>query len=434
MTQFICNPSNYLSGECRVPGDKSVSHRSIMLSSIAEGTSIVKGFLQGEDSLNTMRAFQAMGVNIEHSASQIKIKGVGLQGLTQPNSDLYMGNGGTGMRLLCGVMAGQNFDSVLTGDESLSSRPMGRITKPLALMGAQIKTQPNGGAPLSISANSGQLEGIHYEMPMASAQVKSCLMLAGLYAKGTTSIIEPAVTRDHTERMLTGFGVDVAVEGNKISVQGGQVLTATNIDVPSDISSAAFFIVGATISKDTELTLKHVGVNPTRTGIIDILKLMGADITLSNETIVGGEPVADIVVRSAALKGIDIPEELVPLAIDEFPVLFVAASTATGITRLTGAKELRVKESDRISVMETGLKAIGVDATATEDGMVINQSKITGGIVESHSDHRISMSFAMASLVSSEAIIINDCANVDTSFPGFVDLANHAGLNIKVNK
>jgi len=405
-----------------------------MLSSIADGTSFIKGFLEGEDSLNTLRAFQSMGVDIQHSSTEICIKGVGLHGLKKPNKDLYMGNGGTGMRLLCGVMAGQSFDSVLTGDESLSSRPMGRITKPLALMGAKISTQDHGGAPLSITANSDKLKSIHYDMPMASAQVKSCLMLAGLYADGITSISEPAPTRDHTERMLKGFGVDVAVEGNKISLKGGQTLTATNIDVPSDISSAAFFIVGATISQDTALTLKHVGVNPTRTGIIDILKLMGADITLSNEKVIGGEPVADILVKSAMLKGIDIPEHLVPLAIDEFPVLFVAASTATGTTRLTGAKELRVKESDRISVMETGLKAIGVDAQATEDGMIINQSKITGGTVESHSDHRISMSFAMASLLSSEDIIINDCANVDTSFPGFVTLANQAGLNIEVNQ
>ncbi len=433
MTKFICKPSQSISGTCRVPGDKSVSHRSIILSSLANGTSVVKGFLEGEDSLNTLRSFQAMGVEITHTSTEITIQGVGLHGLKKPDNDLYMGNAGTGMRLLCGVMAGQAFDSVLTGDESLSSRPMARITKPLALMGAEISTQNQGCAPLAITANKGQLEGIYYEMPMASAQVKSCLMLAGLYAKGVTSIIEPAPTRDHTERMLTGFGVDIQVHGNKISVQGGQALTATNIDVPSDISSAAFFIVGATISKDVELTLKHVGVNPTRTGIIDILKLMGADITLCNEALVGGEPVADIVVKSAQLHGIDIPEEFVPLAIDEFPVLFVAASTALGTTRLTGAKELRVKESDRIAVMEKGLKTIGVDATATEDGMVIHCSKVTGGTVESHSDHRISMSFAMASLVSSEDIIINDCANVDTSFPGFVNLANDVGLSIKVH-
>lgn len=432
MTQFICKPAQNLSGTCRVPGDKSVSHRSIMLSSIAEGTSVVKGFLEGEDSLHTLKSFQSMGVDIQRSVDEIIIKGVGLYGLSEPTENLYMGNGGTGMRLLCGLMAGQSFPSVLTGDASLSGRPMGRITKPLTLMGASIATQEHGGAPLVISANSSGLHSIHYDMPMASAQVKSCLMLAGLYADGVTSITQPAITRDHTERMLQGFGVEVHIDANKISIQGGQKLTACNIDIPSDISSAAFFIVGATISKDTELTLKHVGVNPTRTGIIDILKLMGADITLSNNHLVGGEPVADILVKSAQLKGIDIPEHLVPLAIDEFPVLFVAASTAKGTTRLTGAKELRVKESDRIAVMETGLKAIGVDATATEDGMVINQSTITGGTVASHSDHRISMSFTMASLIAQNDIIINDCANVDTSFPGFVDLANKAGLNMSV--
>jgi len=434
MTQFICKPAQNLSGTCRVPGDKSVSHRSIILSSLANGTSLVKGFLEGEDSLNTLRSFQAMGVEIKHTDTEITVKGVGLHGLKPPENDLYMGNAGTGMRLLCGVMAGQAFDSVLTGDESLSKRPMGRVTDPLKLMGVDINTQDNGGAPLEIKANTKPLTSIHYDMPMASAQVKSCLMLAGLYAEGTTSITEPAPTRDHTERMLKGFGVDVQVEGNKISVTGGQELTASDIDVPSDISSAAFFIVGATISKNTELILKHVGVNPTRTGIIDILKLMGADITLSNEATVGGEPVADILVKSAQLKGIDIPEHLVPLAIDEFPVLFIAASTATGTTRLTGAEELRVKESDRISVMERGLKEIGVDATATEDGMVIKCSQISGGTVESHSDHRISMSFAMASLVSNADIIINDCANVDTSFPGFVELANGAGLEMSISK
>lgn len=433
MTQFKCIPAIKLVGDCRVPGDKSISHRSIMLASIAEGTSVIKGFLEGEDSLHTMQAFQAMGVDINYSSSEITVKGVGLHGLSKPDTDLYMGNGGTGMRLLSGVLAGQSFDSVVTGDASLSSRPMGRITKPLAFMGAAIETQQNGGAPLSISASK-SLNNIHYDMPMASAQVKSCLMLAGLYAEGVTSITEPAPTRDHTERMLKGFGVEVLVDDNKISLEGGQTLKATNIDVPGDISSAAFFIVGATISKDAELTLKHVGVNPTRTGIIDILKLMGADITLLNESEVGGEPVADILVKSAQLKGIDIPEHLVPLAIDEFPVLFVAASAATGTTRLTGAKELRVKESDRIAVMEAGLKSIGVDAEATEDGMIIKQSDITGGTVESHSDHRISMSFAMASLLSSDDIIINDCANVDTSFPGFVELANNAGLHITVNK
>ncbi len=433
MTSFICSPATLLEGTCRVPGDKSISHRSIMLSSIAEGISTVKGFLEGEDSLNTMRAFQSMGVNIEHSSTEVRIKGVGLYGLKKPAGDLYMGNGGTGMRLLCGVMAGQNFDSVLTGDASLSSRPMGRITKPLAMMGADIRTQDHGGAPLSIHSNGKHLQSIHYDMPIASAQVKSCLMLAGLYADGVTSITEPAPTRDHTERMLRGFGVDVQVADNKISLAGGQTLIASDIDVPGDISSAAFFIVGATLAKNSVLTLKHVGVNPTRTGIIDILKLMGADITLLNETVVGGEPVADILVRSAPLKGIDIPEHLVPLAIDEFPVLFVAASAATGTTRLTGAKELRVKESDRIAVMETGLKAIGVDATATADGMVIRQSRILGGTVNSHSDHRISMSFAIASVLSQDTIVIKDCANVDTSFPGFVALASQLGLSIEVN-
>ncbi|MFM8443009.1 MAG: 3-phosphoshikimate 1-carboxyvinyltransferase, partial [Methylococcus sp.] len=338
---FQVQPGGTLRGEARVPGDKSVSHRSIMLGSLAEGTTRVSGFLQAEDCLSTMKAFQAMGVTIEGPVEgRVTIHGVGLHGLRAPTQDLYLGNSGTSMRLLSGLLAGQAFDTVLTGDESLSRRPMKRVTEPLRSMGAIIDTTEKGTAPLHIHGGS-PLKAIHYDMPMASAQVKSCLLLAGLYAEGRTSVREPAPTRDHTERMLAGFGYPVAREGQVVSIASGGKLTACDIDVPSDISSAAFFMVGASIAEGADVLLRHVGINPTRTGVIDILRLMGADIEIQNPREAGGEPVADIRIRSSRLKGIQIPEELVPLAIDEFPVLFVAAACAEGETRLTGAEELR---------------------------------------------------------------------------------------------
>jgi len=428
---FIVQAGGNLQGEARVPGDKSISHRSIMLGSLATGTTHVKGFLEGDDALATLRAFQAMGVEIEGpNNGEVTIHGVGLDGLKEPKEAMYLGNSGTSMRLLSGLLAGQAFDSILTGDESLSGRPMRRVIDPLSKMGAKIESTEKGTAPLTIRGQAGALQAIHYDMPIASAQVKSCLLLAGLYAQGETSVTEPAPTRDHTERMLSGFSYPVKQEDNKASVSRNGQLIATDIDVPSDISSAAFFLVGASIAPNSDLTLKHVGINPTRTGVIDVLKLMGADIELSNQRDVGGEPVADIRVRSAKLKGIAIPEELVALAIDEFPVLFVAAACAKGETVLTGAKELRVKESDRIQVMADGLQILGVDAKPTEDGMIIQGGAIGSGCVVSHGDHRIAMSFAMAALRSSGTIIINDCANVNTSFPDFVGLASRLGLNI----
>lgn len=432
MTTYICNPAGPVFGYVRVPGDKSMSHRSIMLASIANGSTEITGFLQGEDSLNTLKAFQAMGVDIQQTESEIIVKGVGLHGLSKPASALDMGNSGTAMRLLVGLLCGQSFDSVLVGDASLSSRPMKRVIDPVQLMGAKVDSQPGGTAPLTIHACSKPLQSIRYPLPVASAQIKSCVLLAGLYAEGVTEVIEPAPTRDHSERMLRGFGCEVITQGNHISLRGGQHLSACNIEVPADISSAAFFMVAASITPDSELTLTHVGINPTRTGVINILELMGADITLINEREVGGEPVADIVVRSAQLHGIQIPEYLVPLAIDEFPVLFVAASCATGTTTLTGAQELRVKESDRIQVMADGLTTLGISAQATADGIVIHGGQIGSGTVESHGDHRIAMSFAVASLRAKGSITINDCDNVNTSFPGFSDLARHAGFNIRV--
>ncbi|PZR45112.1 MAG: bifunctional prephenate dehydrogenase/3-phosphoshikimate 1-carboxyvinyltransferase [Ectopseudomonas oleovorans] len=429
---FLAKPGSSLSGRIRVPGDKSISHRSIMLGSLAEGTTEVEGFLEGEDALATLQAFRDMGVVIEGPHhGRVIIHGVGLHGLKAPAGPLYMGNSGTSMRLLSGLLAAQPFDTTLTGDASLSKRPMNRVAKPLREMGAVIETGPEGRPPLTIKGGQ-RLTGMAYDMPMASAQVKSCLLLAGLYAAGSTSVTEPAPTRDHTERMLRGFGYPVSVEGSTVSVEAGHKLTATRIEVPADISSAAFFLVAASIAEGSELVLEHVGINPTRTGVIDILKLMGGDITLENQREVGGEPVADIRVRAAKLKGIDIPEDLVPLAIDEFPVLFVAAACAEGRTVLRGAEELRVKESDRIQVMADGLIALGVKAEPTPDGIIIEGGAIGGGEVWAHGDHRIAMSFSVASLRASAPIRIHDCANVATSFPNFLALSAEVGINVAV--
>ena len=428
--RFIVNPGGALTGRLRVPGDKSISHRSIMLGSLAEGETTVTGFLEGDDSLATLSAFRAMGVQIEGpDAGRVRIQGVGLHGLKAPAAALYLGNSGTSMRLLSGLLAGQAFATTLTGDASLSGRPMKRVVAPLTKMGACIDATESGTAPLLIHGNS-TLSGIDYDMPVASAQVKSSLLLAGLYASGRTCVSEPAPTRDHTERMLTGMAYPVECTGNRVCIAGGGRLRGIAIDVPADISSAAFFLVGASIAPGSELLLEHVGMNPTRTGIIDILQRMGADIHVMNERDVGGEPVADLRVKSAELRGIDIPPEFVPLAIDEFPVIFVAAACARGKTVLTGAEELRVKESDRIQVMADGLQSLGINAQATADGMIIEGGPIGAGHVDSHGDHRIAMAFSMAALRAVGDIEINNCANVNTSFPGFVEQAARAGLCI----
>nr|WP_297527218.1 3-phosphoshikimate 1-carboxyvinyltransferase [Thiohalobacter sp.] len=429
--RFQVAPGGRLSGRVRVPGDKSISHRSIMLGSLADGVTEITGFLEGEDSLATLAAFRAMGVPIEGpDAGAVRIEGVGLHGLKAPDGPLYLGNSGTSMRLLAGLLAGQAFDTVLTGDASLSGRPMQRVIDPLTEMGAHIEATEQGTAPLHIHGGR-RLHGIHYRLPMASAQVKSCVLLAGLYAEGRTCTTEPAPTRDHTERMLRGLGYAVSVAGATACLEGGGRLQGTRIEVPADISSAAFFLVGASIAPGSELTLEHVGMNPTRTGVIDILRRMGGDIEVSNEREVGGEPVADLRVRSAALHGIEIPPGLVPLAIDEFPALFVAAACAEGETVLTGAEELRVKESDRIQVMADGLQVLGIDARPTPDGIRIRGGRLGSGRVHSHGDHRIAMSFAMAALRAAGPVVIEDCANVNTSFPGFVRLAAEAGLKIE---
>ncbi|UHQ55300.1 bifunctional prephenate dehydrogenase/3-phosphoshikimate 1-carboxyvinyltransferase [Microbulbifer sp. YPW16] len=431
---FIARPGGAVSGSLRVPGDKSMSHRSIMLGSLAEGVTEVEGFLEGEDALATLQAFRDMGVVIEGPDNgRVVIHGVGLHGLQAPPGPLYLGNSGTSMRLLAGLLAGQSFDVTLTGDESLSKRPMNRVADPLREMGAEIGTGPEGRPPLKITGGR-QLHGIDYRLPMASAQVKSCVLLAGLYAEGETSTTEPAPTRDHTERMLTGFGYEVQRDGPRASLRGGGRLRGGRIDVPADISSATFFMVAAAIAPGSEVLLEHVGINPTRDGVINILRAMGADIELLNRREVGGEPVADIRVRHAPLAGIRIPEAQVPLAIDEFPALFVAAACAAGKTVLTGAEELRVKESDRIQAMADGLEILGVRAEPTPDGIVIEGAGegavFDGGTVDSLGDHRIAMAFAVASLRARDTIRIQNCANVATSFPDFVRLAQRAGMNL----
>lgn len=429
--QFVARPGGRLSGTLRVPGDKSISHRSIMLGSLAEGITRVSGFLEGEDSLATLRAFRAMGVEIDGPRDgRVTIRGVGMHGLREPASALDLGNSGTSMRLMSGLMAGQRLNLTLVGDESLSGRPMKRVTVPLAAMGADIETAEGGTAPLHIKPVD-RLIGMDYDMPVASAQVKSCLLLAGMYAQGETCVTEPAPTRDHTERMLQGFGYEVRREGSRVCLNGGGKLHACEIDVPADISSAAFFLVGASIAEGSDLLLEHVGMNPTRDGVINILRLMGADIEVLNQREVGGEPVADLRVRSASLNGIRIPEDQVPLAIDEFPALFIAAACARGETVLTGAEELRVKESDRIQVMADGLHALGVDATPTAAGIVIRGGEIAGGRVDSDGDHRIAMAFTMAALRARGEIFIDDCANVNTSFPRFAELAAAAGSRVE---
>ena len=422
-----------LHGSVRVPGDKSISHRSMMLGAIAQGVTEVSGFLEGADAISTMNAFRALGVNIEGpDQGRVRIHGVGMHGLHAASQALDCGNAGTAMRLMMGLLAGQHFETVLVGDESLSRRPMRRVADPLGLMGANILTH-EGKPPVRILPCQG-LHGIDFLMPVASAQVKSALLLAGLYAKGRTRIVEPAPTRDHTERMLGGFGVRVDMDGAARSIEGGQVLHACNIDVPADISSSAFFLVAASIVPGSDLMLEHVGMNPTRTGVIDILNLMGANIEVLHAREVGGEPVADLRVRASKLRGIEVPPALVPLAIDEFPVLFVASCFAQGRTVVSGAEELRVKESDRIAAMETGLLACGAKVHATADGMVIEgdaDASFSECTIDSRGDHRIAMAFAVAAQRARGPIQILDTTNVATSFPGFVELAQSCGMQLR---
>lgn len=428
--EFLAEPGGQLNGSLRVPGDKSISHRAVMLAALAQGRSEVEGFLTGEDCLCTQRAFEAMGVRVESPQPDVRIvDGVGLRGLRAPAHALDLGNSGTSMRLLSGLMCAQEFATTLVGDASLTRRPMKRIIEPLTRMGARIDSA-NGCAPLHIHPVGG-LHAIHHPSAVASAQVKSGVLLAGLYAQGLTEVSEPEASRDHTERMLRAFGVDVQARAGYAALRGGQSLRATTIKVPADISSAAFFLVAAAIVPGSELVLRDVGINPTRTGILDILERMGARIERLNPREYGGEPVADLRVRGGVLRGIDVDKSLVAAAIDEFPAIFVAAACAQGVTRVSGAEELRVKESDRIQTMCDGLQALGVNAEALPDGARITGGPIGGGTVNSHGDHRVAMSFAMASLRAAAPIRILDCANVNTSFPGFAALAASAGLRLR---
>ena len=427
---FVSSPVESLQGDITVPGDKSISHRAIILGAIATGITTVSGFLDGEDCLATLHAFQSMGVRIEGPISQrVVIHGVGKYGLKKPASIINCGNSGTTMRLLAGLLAAQSFDSELTGDDSLLKRPMERVCRPLHQMGAEI-TATDGRAPLKIRGGQ-SLQGISYEMPVASAQVKSCLLLAGIYATGETRVIEPGLTRDHTERMLTAFSYPIHKSENAIVINAASDCQGIDIIVPGDISSAAFFIVAATLIPNAELFIRNVGINPTRTGVIDILNRMGANIKLTNKRLCGEELVADIYVRHAQLEGIDIPAAMVPLAIDEFPALFIAASCAKGQTVLHGAKELRLKESDRIGAMAEGLQCLGIDAQALEDGIIIQGGVLKGGIVDSRHDHRIAMAFAIAGCVAKAPVTIKHVANVATSFPTFVNTANQIKLAIQ---
>jgi 3-phosphoshikimate 1-carboxyvinyltransferase len=427
---YLIQPSPINDATVAVPGDKSISHRAIMLGSIAEGPTVVSGFLAGEDCLATMDAFRRMGVGIEQRAStDLAIQGVGLHGLHAPVEDIDLGNSGTAMRLLAGMLAGQGFTATLTGDESLTGRPMQRIITPLSQMGANIESR-DGKPPLTIRGNR-ELTAIDYRLPIASAQVKSSILLAGLYSNGTTTVSEPATTRDHTERMLTAMGANVEVAGNRISLHGGQTLRGGEIQVPADLSSAAFIMLAGLLAKRSDLLLRNVGVNPTRTGIIDILQAMGAKISLENSRAFGTEPVADIRVRSSDLHGIVVEPALVSLAIDEFPVLFVAAAAAKGTTVFSGLEELRVKESDRISTMATGLRALGIDVEESPDGATVRGGHFEAGEVRSFGDHRVAMSLAVAGTIAAGEVTVRDVGTVQTSFPGFDNCLRDIGVNIE---
>jgi 3-phosphoshikimate 1-carboxyvinyltransferase len=427
---WLAGPGSALRGELTIPGDKSISHRAIMLAAIADGTSRVSGFLEGEDTRATARIFTQLGVRIEApSPSERLIHGVGLRGLRGCADPLDCGNAGTGMRLLAGLLAGQGFDSTLIGDESLSQRPMGRVVEPLRRMGARIDSQAGGLPPLIIHV-SNSLQAIDYELPVASAQVKSAILLAGLYAHGDTIVREPHPTRDYTERMLAAFGWPIEFRPGFARLRGGHGLRATNIQVPADFSSAAFFLVAATLVPGSDLVLRQVGMNPRRTGLLRALRLMGADIVEENPCEQGGESVADLHVCHAPLHGIIVPEALVPDMIDEFPALFVAAALADGETRITGAAELRVKETDRIAAMTAVLQSLGADIAETPDGAIIRGGKLHGGTVDSWGDHRIAMSLAIAAQRASGEVRIGDCDNVATSFPGFVELARSVGFGL----
>jgi len=430
---FTVDPSALTSGKVTVPGDKSISHRALMLGAIAEGQTRVRGFLSGDDCLATLTVLRHLGVTIQQvSDTELIIEGCGSEGLKPPTAPLDMENSGTAMRLFAGLLSGQWFASKLVGDQSLCQRPMNRIIEPLTNMGAKIDAT-DGKPPLEIHG-SRPLSGISYRLPVASAQVKSALLLAGLSAEGETSIIEPKTTRDHTERMLRSMGADVTSGETQIIMRGKQVLQGTEIQVPADLSSAAYIVLAALISPKCEVVITNVGVNPTRTGALDILRDMGADIGLDNVRLLGEEPVADITVRSSRLTGIDVDPARVSLAIDEFPMLFVAAACARGKTTFSGIGELRVKESDRIRVMAAGLRQLGATVDETDDGAVVHGSKLEGGRIMSQGDHRVAMAFAVAGMVAEWTIRIDDVDTVATSFPGFVHCLSGLGISIATHQ
>lgn len=413
-----------LKGTLTVPGDKSISHRAIMFGSLAEGTTIIHGFLKGADCLSTIDCFRKMGISIEEKEDTIYVHGKGLHGLHKPEETLDVGNSGTTTRLISGILAGQNFDTVLSGDASLNSRPMGRIMKPLSMMGADITSiHDTGCAPLSIKGRS--LNAIHYDSPVASAQVKSCVLLAGLYANGKTSVTEPALSRDHTERMLRSFGANIVSDKNTCTITPPETLHGQHIEVPGDISSAAFFIVAALITPNSEITINNVGINDTRAGILKVCQDMGADITLLNAREEGGEPVADLLVKTSSLRGTIVEGDIIPALIDELPVIALMACFAKGQTIIKDAHELRVKESDRIAIMTENLGAMGADIIDTDDGFIINSRSdntiptLHGASINCSMDHRIAMTFAIAGLNANGETIITDSDCVDVSYPGF---------------
>ena len=419
MSSLTITPKGPLRGTVHVPGDKSITHRALILSALAEGDSTIRGYCRGEDCLNTLSALQKLGIPIEVEPDQVHVSGKGLWGLTEPAEPLDCGNSGTGLRLLTGVLAGQQFFTVLTGDASLRSRPMGRIVTPLQLMGAHIQGRKGGSlAPLAVTGS--RLKGSDYVSPVSSAQIKSAVLLAGLFAEGDTRFSEPLQSRDHTERMFRFLGIPFDVEGNSIRVTGRQSFQAKDLFVPGDLSAAAFFIVGASIVPESEVRIPNIGLNPARTGILDILTEMGANIQIDNQRDESGEPVGDLVIRTAPLRGISIGADQVPKTIDEFPIFCVAAALAQGQTTVTGAEELRVKETDRIQAMATELKKLNVAIEETPDGFVVQGgSSLQGGHCQSHGDHRVAMAIAIAALTAGSPTVIDDTDCIETSFPGF---------------
>ncbi|MBE6112033.1 MAG: 3-phosphoshikimate 1-carboxyvinyltransferase [Peptococcaceae bacterium] len=423
-------PSRGLRGTLTIPGDKSISHRSIMFGSLAEGDTEITGFLYGDDCLSTVGAFRSMGIDIDVTDEKIVVHGKGLHGLTEPDNYIDVGNSGTTIRLISGILAGQAFNTVLTGDDSIRKRPMGRVMKPLSAMGAKITGRKNNTlAPLAIEGTS--LQAIHYDSPVASAQVKSAVLLAGLYADGWTSVTEPSLSRNHTELMLKSFGAEIESEGNTARVKGNPHLKGQIIEVPGDISSAAYPLVAGSIIPGSELHLKNVGLNPTRTGIIDVLLDMGADITISNERISGGEKMGDLTVRSAKLRGTTIAGDLIPRLVDEIPVIAVAAACAEGVTEIHDAQELKVKESNRLETVAQGLRAFGCDVEVLDDGLRISGGKPlqAGAECNSFGDHRIAMSMTIAALAAEGTAEIEQFEAVSVSWPSFWD--DMRGLEVK---